>query len=137
MNFNCRFVFFAFFAFLLLTICFLFYSAFWILQADEKTISDLVDMYLAALYPNYFESTRAVLLRQARDLLETVFYADLSRFESEFLSPAAELIKIMKNASHNLAVSKTMFCCLNDFVQGNKIDEHIFGSSIFWRIDFS
>lgn len=80
----------------------------WILQADEKCISDLVDSYLAALYPNYFESTRAVLLRQARDLLETVFYADLSQFESEFLSPAAELIKIIKNASHNLAVSNKM-----------------------------
>lgn len=62
-------------------------------------------MYLAALYPNYFESTRIVLLRQARDLLETTFYADLSRFEREFLSPAAELIKNIKNASHNLSVS--------------------------------
>lgn len=63
-----------------------------------------MDEYLA-IYPNYFESTRAVLLRQARDLFETEFHADLSWFEREFLSPAAELIKIIKNSSHNLSVS--------------------------------
>lgn len=83
-----------------------------ILQADEKCISDLVDLYLAALYPNYFESTRAILLRQARDLCSHAFFADLSRFESEFLSPAAELIKVIKNASHNLSVSVFFFSSL-------------------------
>lgn len=79
-------------------------------QADEKSICDLVDTYLAALYPNYFESTRAVLLGQARDLLKNEFHADLSRFEREFLSPAAELIRIIKNVSHNLVVSVFFFC---------------------------
>lgn len=68
-----------------------------------------MDVYLAAFYPNYFESTRAVLLRQARDLLETAFHGDLFRFEREFLSPAAEIIKIIKNASHNLSVSMFSF----------------------------
>lgn len=87
-----------------------------------------MDEYLAKIYPNYFESTRAVLLRQARDLFETEFHADLSWFEREFLSPAAELIKIIKNSSHNLSVSvfgiqkvefELFFFCFV-FAQGNE-----------------
>lgn len=75
------------------------------LQPEEKCVCDLVDTYLAALYPDYFESTRAVLLGQARDLLKNAFHADLFRFEREFLSPAAEIIRLIKNVSHNLTVS--------------------------------
>lgn len=71
----------------------------------DTGVANLVDRYLAAIYPNYFESTRALLLIQARDLLMCTFHADLSRFEREFLSPAAELIENVKNASCNLSVS--------------------------------
>lgn len=69
-------------------------------------MANLVDEYLQALYPDYFESTRAILLRQARDLLMCTFHADLSRFEREFLAPAAKLIGIVKKSSYNLSVSQ-------------------------------
>ncbi|XP_031619559.1 uncharacterized protein LOC116338443 isoform X2 [Contarinia nasturtii] len=71
-------------------------------MANEKDINELVDMHLAALYPKYLE-TRAILLRQARDLLQTTFHGDLVSFEREFLSPSAEIIKTIKNASHDLS----------------------------------
>lgn len=64
-----------------------------------------MDCHLGAIYPQYWESTRAVLVRQARDLLVCTFHGDLSRFEVEFLSPAAKLIEIVKCASCNLSVS--------------------------------
>lgn len=88
---------------MLIFLCFVFLLV--ILQANEKDINELVDIHLAALYPKYLESTRAVLVRQARDLLQTVFHGDLVRFEREFLSPSAEIIKTIKNASHDLSVS--------------------------------
>lgn len=72
---------------------------------DGDGDGELVDRYLGAHYPNYFESTRAPLLRQARDLLLYAFHGDLLRFEKEFLSPAAELIETINATVCNLSVS--------------------------------
>lgn len=75
------------------------------LQTAETDLANLLDDYLAALYPNYFEAARPVLLEQARDLLRCSFRADLLRFEADFLSPAAKVIELVKNVSSNLLVS--------------------------------
>lgn len=52
----------------------------------------LVDKHLSRFYPNYI-NTRAVLLRQARDLLICEFRGDLVKFTSEFLLPAEQLLQ--------------------------------------------
>lgn len=74
-------------------------------MSENDSVGELVDRYLAAHYPNYFESTRAPLLTQARDLLMHTFHGDLLRFEREFLSPAAQLIETVKHRFYNLSVS--------------------------------
>lgn len=74
-------------------------------MSENGVVGKVVDRYLAALYPNYFESTRAPLLTQARDLLMHTFHGDLLRFEKEFLSPAAELIENIKHRFCSLSVS--------------------------------
>lgn len=79
-------------------------------MSENGVVGKLVDRYLAAHYPNYFESTRAPLLTQARDLLMHTFHGDLLRFETEFLSPAAELIENLKNRFCNLSVSVFYIC---------------------------
>ncbi|RZF45669.1 hypothetical protein LSTR_LSTR010392 [Laodelphax striatellus] len=68
------------------------------LAADSESSQDkpsdleyLVDKHLSKFYPNY-SRTRAVLVRQARDLLVCEFGGDLARFGSEFVLPAAELL---------------------------------------------
>lgn len=58
----------------------------------------MVDRYLGHLYPEYLEHTRPVLIRQARDLLVCTFHGDLTKFEEEFLSPAAVIIDEAKRS---------------------------------------
>lgn len=76
-------------------------------STTPNSVVDLVDRHLGPLYPYYWTAVRAVLVRQARDLLVCTFHGDLSRFERDFLSPAAKLIEIIKCESYNLSVSKT------------------------------
>lgn len=94
-----------------------FFILLYFLQAARNGVADLVDRHLGALYPQYLESTRAVLVRQARDLLVCTFHGDLSRFEREFLSPAAKLIEVVKCTSCNLSVSKHRRLKKNHFTQ--------------------
>lgn len=58
----------------------------------------MVDRYLGNLYPEYQEHTRPVLIRQARDLLVCTFHGDLTKFEDEFLAPAADIIDAAKRS---------------------------------------
>ena len=52
----------------------------------------LIDRYLAHIYPVYNLSTRAVLMRQAQDLLLSSLYGgSLEVFEQRFLCKFAEI----------------------------------------------
>lgn len=64
---------------------------------QKCSVAHLVDHYLGKLYPDYESHTRTVLVRQARDLLLCTFHGDLRRFEVEFLEPAADILKQVKN----------------------------------------
>ncbi|XP_075229746.1 puratrophin-1-like isoform X2 [Lycorma delicatula] len=59
---------------------------------EKLDMGGLVDKHLSRFYPNY-NRTRAVLLRQARDLLICEFRGDLSKFTAEFLIPAEQLLQ--------------------------------------------
>lgn len=56
-------------------------------------IEQLIDRNLGDLYADYDRHTRAVLVRQARDMLVCTFFGDLPRFEREFLRPAAQMLR--------------------------------------------
>ncbi|XP_039287246.1 LOW QUALITY PROTEIN: uncharacterized protein LOC111057901 [Nilaparvata lugens] len=60
-------------------------------QEKPSDLECLVDKHLSRFYPNY-SRTRAVLVRQARDLLVCEFGGDLARFSAEFILPAAQLL---------------------------------------------
>jgi hypothetical protein len=59
-------------------------------------VENLVDRYLGHLYPDYFSETRIVLVRQARDILVLMYHGDASRFEFEYLLPAAKIVQCLK-----------------------------------------
>lgn len=52
------------------------------------------DLLSSAYEP--FESVRAVVVRQASDVLFCKFFGDLPRFKSEFLEPVAQLLDLIK-----------------------------------------
>ncbi|KAF4522615.1 hypothetical protein B566_EDAN003597 [Ephemera danica] len=64
-----------------------------------RDVAGLVETLLGPLYPN-FEHSRAVLVRQARDLLVCRFHGNLSQFEGSFLRPAAELLTSLRDAAN-------------------------------------
>jgi hypothetical protein len=59
-------------------------------------VENLVDRYLGHLYPDYASDTRIVLVRQARDILVLSYHGDVSRFEHDYLSPAAEIVERLR-----------------------------------------
>lgn len=78
-------------------------------------VANLVDRYLGHLYPEYQEHTRPVLIRQARDLLVCTFHGDLTKFEEDFLSPAANIIDEAKRSccTSETVSAETDFLFLN------------------------
>lgn len=73
-------------------------------------VANLVDRYLGHLYPEYVEHTRSVLIRQARDLLVCTFHGDLTKFEEDFLAPAAIIIDAAKRS-----------CCTSETVSRSQL----------------
>lgn len=55
-------------------------------------MESLLDRYLEAVYPLYYEKTKRVLLRQARDILVCTYHGCLKSFEEQFLAPLAEML---------------------------------------------
>lgn len=73
-------------------------------------MAGLIDKYLGHLYPLYWQFTRNVLIRQARDVFIRTFHGDLTSFEQIFLSPAAAIIaKIKQKFTEGDAVSFKSF----------------------------
>ncbi|XP_017488792.1 PREDICTED: uncharacterized protein LOC108377030 isoform X2 [Rhagoletis zephyria] len=60
------------------------------IRMDSGT-AELIDKHLAAIYPVYMACTRAILIRQARDLLVSSYSACLQSFEMKFLCKFAEI----------------------------------------------
>lgn len=56
------------------------------------TVQQLVDELIGPFYYNYSE-TRAVLVRQAKQLLANVYEADIVNFHRCFCIPASEILK--------------------------------------------
>ncbi|XP_037905346.1 uncharacterized protein LOC119648013 isoform X4 [Hermetia illucens] len=58
----------------------------------DTGLESLLDRYLEAVYPLYYEKTKRVLLRQARDILVCTYHGCLKSFEEQFLAPLAEML---------------------------------------------
>lgn len=64
-------------------------------------LSQLIDRHLSHIYPVYWARTRAILLRQARDLLVQHFEGSLTRFEQRFLCKFAQIAATLR-ATHQI-----------------------------------
>ncbi|XP_050423665.1 rho guanine nucleotide exchange factor 40-like isoform X2 [Adelges cooleyi] len=65
------------------------------------TVQELVDESIGPFYVNY-EKTRAVLVRQAKQLLETVYKSDIDHFHRHFCIPASEILKRVVETFDNI-----------------------------------
>ncbi|CAM1330128.1 PLEKHG4 (predicted), partial [Pycnogonum litorale] len=63
-------------------------------------IAHLTESALRDLYEP-FDTYRAQIVRQARDIFVCSYFGDLSKFDEEFLKPAAELLKKFKESTLN------------------------------------
>ncbi|XP_055623263.1 uncharacterized protein LOC129766700 [Toxorhynchites rutilus septentrionalis] len=68
------------------------------INLSPNGIEKLIDQHFGPLYPDYVDHTRAVLIRQARDLLVCTFHGDLEQFEVGFVRPAADIVAELRSA---------------------------------------
>lgn len=64
-------------------------------------LTELIDRHLSHIYPVYWARTRAILLRQARDLLVDHYQGSLTRFEQRFLCKFAQIAATLR-ATHQI-----------------------------------
>lgn len=69
-----------------------FYILFQELRHKPLTVQQLVDEFIGPYYANYSE-TRAVLVRQAKQLLTNVYQGDVVNFHGCFCVPVSEILK--------------------------------------------
>ncbi|TMW43388.1 hypothetical protein DOY81_011532, partial [Sarcophaga bullata] len=62
----------------------------------ESHIAALIDSHFACIYPVFTTTTRAVLIREARDVLVKNYHGCLATFEREFLFKFKEIAVILK-----------------------------------------
>ncbi|KAM7359069.1 puratrophin-1-like isoform 2-T3 [Cochliomyia hominivorax] len=62
----------------------------------ESRIAVLIDRHLAYIYPVFTQTTRAVLIREARDVLVNIYHGCLTTFERQFLCKFADIAVILK-----------------------------------------
>jgi len=67
----------------------------------DATLLQLIDRYLSHIYPIYWARTRAILMRQARELLVSHFEGSLPRFEQRFLCKFAQIAATLR-ATHQI-----------------------------------
>ncbi|XP_046808528.1 uncharacterized protein LOC111680493 [Lucilia cuprina] len=65
-------------------------------QQMESHIAALIDRHLACIYPVFTQTTRAVLIREARDVLVKIYHGCLTTFERQFLCKFTEIAVILK-----------------------------------------
>lgn len=63
----------------------------------DLEFNQLIDSYLGDVFPLYYEKTRSVLLKQARDILVCEYRGCLSSFEKNFLKEFADIAKDLKD----------------------------------------
>lgn len=73
----------------------------WDVDVAAPGLSELIDRHLSHIYPVYWARTRAILLRQARDLLVQHFEGSLTRFEQRFLCKFAQITATLR-ATHQI-----------------------------------
>ncbi|XP_058980448.1 uncharacterized protein LOC101893012 isoform X3 [Musca domestica] len=62
----------------------------------ESRLAALIDDLLASIYPISNRTTRAVLIREARDVLLTTYHGCLTTFQQQFLCKFVEIAGILK-----------------------------------------
>ncbi|XP_065361892.1 uncharacterized protein LOC135955470 [Calliphora vicina] len=67
----------------------------------ESHIAALIDRHLACIYPVFTQTTRAVLIREARDVLVNIYHGCLTTFERQFLCKFTE-IAVMLQERHRV-----------------------------------
>ncbi|KAI8121287.1 Puratrophin-1 [Lucilia cuprina] len=65
-------------------------------QQMESHIAALIDRHLACIYPVFTQTTRAVLIREARDVLVKIYHGCLTTFERQFLCKFTEIAVMLK-----------------------------------------
>lgn len=73
----------------------------------------LIDRHLASIYPVFTQTTRAVLIREARDVLVNIYHGCLATFEQQFLCKFAEIAVILKQR-HRVGEVSSVDCCPKD-----------------------
>lgn len=73
---------------------------------QESKIAALIDSHLASIYPVFNETTRAVLIREARDVLVKTYHGCLPTFQCQFLCKFAEIVAALKERHHIGEVSR-------------------------------
>ncbi|XP_075159405.1 puratrophin-1-like isoform X2 [Haematobia irritans] len=73
---------------------------------EEKQLADpmekdielvaLIDSHLSSIYPIYTQTTRTVLVREARDLLHKNYHSSLTMFQHQYLCRFTEIAAILK-----------------------------------------
>ncbi|XP_073840526.1 puratrophin-1-like isoform X2 [Musca autumnalis] len=62
----------------------------------ESQLAALIDNHLASIYPIFNQTTRAVLIREARDVLLTTYHGCLTTFQQQFLCKFAGIAAILR-----------------------------------------
>ncbi|XP_034103028.1 LOW QUALITY PROTEIN: uncharacterized protein LOC117567274 [Drosophila albomicans] len=71
---------------------------------DDGMLAQLIDSHLSHIYPIYWARTRAILMRQARELLVSHFEGCLPSFEQRFLCKFAQIAATLR-ATHQIGES--------------------------------
>lgn len=67
---------------------------------QDSQLAALIDSHLACIYPVFTQTTRAVLIREARDVLVNIYHGCLTTFERQFLCKFSEIAVILKERHH-------------------------------------
>lgn len=71
------------------------------MDADGVQLAELIDRHLSHIYPVYWARTRAILMRQARELLALRYDGCLPRFEQRYLCKFAQIAATLR-ATHQI-----------------------------------
>lgn len=79
-----------------------------IFPQQESQIAAMIDSHLACIYPVFTQLTRAVLIREACDVLVSTYHGCLQTFEQDFLCKFAEIVDVLRER-HKWGVVSLLF----------------------------
>lgn len=71
------------------------------MDVDGVQLAELIDRHLSHIYPVYWARTRAILVRQARELVALQYDGSLPRFEQRYLCKFAQIAATLR-ATHQI-----------------------------------